>query len=127
MTSWGHARFHSSPTHRASGVCVDARADIGYARDLLRSGPHPMHLERVQPQAALSCVQHVPWVQRGRLCQGYGAGHGPLPASLGLEVGFEEREEPLDDSCSADCHGCGSQANPSVFNTWDIGQRCDST
>lgn len=46
---------------------------------------------------------------------------------LGLEVGFEESEEPLDESCLADCHSCGSRANPWVFNTWNIGQGCGST
>lgn len=38
--------------------------------------------------------------QRGRLCQGQKAGCAPLPAPLGLEVGFEEHEEPLE-NCSA--------------------------
>lgn len=62
MTTWDHARFHSSPVHSANVVSVDARANIVCAQGLLGPEPHPMCLEEVQPWTTFSCAQYVPWL-----------------------------------------------------------------
>lgn len=63
MTSWVHAWFQSSPTLLSQcGLCVDVRADVGCAKELLSSGPHLMSLGKVQPWAAFPCAQHASWV-----------------------------------------------------------------
>lgn len=124
MTTWGHAQFHSSPAHLCqcglSGCKGRYWLCLGIA-SLWTSSDVPGEGPSLGQPFCVPILSHG-WVgrQRGKLCQGHRAGCAPLPAPPGLEVGFEEHEELLD-NCSAQTlaaagHGLISQYSiPGTF------------